>query len=231
MTKFLCESLCDFEFIFLNNFISVFLFLCDIKLIVFYFLGPEFQSSFTGRRGKRLRSKLEALKAKVKVQAKEIYEAYFKTAQATPRSTVAKLANIVAQIERTCDRQFRGNEMNIGNDWKANLESTLNELSLLLKDERAVSAYELHSSGLVQALLKLLANPMKRKFSWSSCNSMSQCDKLLNERLEIFKSIIGNESTATSLVKKLVAVLESIEKLPVYIYDSPGSGYGLQVII
>lgn len=34
---------------------------------------------------------------------------------------------------------------------------------------------------------------------------------------------------ATSLVRKLVAVLELIEKLPVYNYDSPGNGYGLQV--
>lgn len=34
---------------------------------------------------------------------------------------------------------------------------------------------------------------------------------------------------AVALVKKLVAVLESIEKLPVYSYDLPGSGYGLQV--
>lgn len=32
-----------------------------------------------------------------------------------------------------------------------------------------------------------------------------------------------------ALVRKLVAVLESIEKLPVYSYDLPGSGYGLQV--
>jgi len=27
----------------------------------------------------------------------------------------------------------------------------------------------------------------------------------------------------------MIAVLESIEKLPVYNYDSPGAGYGLQV--
>ena len=32
-----------------------------------------------------------------------------------------------------------------------------------------------------------------------------------------------------ALVRKLIAVLESIEKLPVYNYDSPGAGYGLQV--
>ena len=32
-----------------------------------------------------------------------------------------------------------------------------------------------------------------------------------------------------ALIRKLIAVLESIEKLPVYNYDSPGAGYGLQV--
>ena len=38
-------------------------------------------------------------------------------------------------------------------------------------------------------------------------------------------------SPSTALVRKLIAVLESIEKLPVYNYDSPGAGYGLQVDI
>ena len=34
---------------------------------------------------------------------------------------------------------------------------------------------------------------------------------------------------AVALVKKLIAVLESIEKLPVFSYDTQSSGYGLQV--
>ena len=32
-----------------------------------------------------------------------------------------------------------------------------------------------------------------------------------------------------ALVRKLIAVFESIEKLPVYSYDLNGAGYGLQV--
>lgn len=43
----------------------------------------------------------------VKVQAQEIYEKYFKVAQAQPRGVVAKLGNIVAQIERACQKQVR----------------------------------------------------------------------------------------------------------------------------
>ena len=36
---------------------------------------------------------------------------------------------------------------------------------------------------------------------------------------------------AVSLTRKLVSVLESIEKLPLYVYDTPSSGYGLQVCL
>ncbi len=32
------------------------------------------------------------------------------------------------------------------------------------------------------------------------------------------------------LVRKLVSVLESIEKLPVLLYDHTSSGYGLQIL-
>lgn len=40
--------------------------------------------------------------------------------------------------------------------WKSEMISAFDELLLLLKDERTVSAYELHSSGLVQALFNTL---------------------------------------------------------------------------
>lgn len=33
------------------------------------------------------------------------------------------------------------------------------------------------------------------------------------------------------LTRKLISALEATEKLPVYTYDLPGSGYGLQVYI
>ena len=34
---------------------------------------------------------------------------------------------------------------------------------------------------------------------------------------------------AVELTRKLISALEAIEKLPVFTYDLPGSGYGLQV--
>ena len=37
-------------------------------------------------------------------------------------------------------------------------------------------------------------------------------------------------ATTIALVRKLVMVLETIEKLPVYLYDSSNGGYGLQIL-
>lgn len=191
-------------------------------------LGPEFVAGWTNRKGRKQRSKLEALKQKVKDQAREVYEAHFKTAQQTPRSTVAKLAKIVAQIERACEKQTFINRDS--RDWEEILSSALIELAELLREERAISAYEFHTSGLIQALLRLLASAQSKRSSYNYLGCCNESDRFVKERSEIFKKHLGSEELAVALTRKLVAVLESIEKLPVYIYDSPGSGYGLQML-
>uniref|UniRef100_T1J5Y0 E3 ubiquitin-protein ligase n=1 Tax=Strigamia maritima TaxID=126957 RepID=T1J5Y0_STRMM len=194
-------------------------------------LGPEFAAGWTGKRGKRFRSKIEAMKQKVKVQARELYEHHFKAAQAQPRGVVAKLCNIVAQIERACQKQLNNKE--IENEWKEILWGALEELTQLLNDERTVSAYEMHSSGLVQALLKLLSP----NTYGDNMKGISKKKKLLKQRVRIFKNCFkdkheddGSLAPCVAIVRKLVAVLESIEKLPIYLYDTPSSGYGLQIL-
>ncbi|XP_032682620.1 E3 ubiquitin-protein ligase HECTD1 isoform X6 [Odontomachus brunneus] len=188
-------------------------------------LGPEFAAGWTGKRGKRLRSKIEAIKQKVKVQAQEIYERYFKAAQAQPRGVVAKLGAIVSQIEKATQKQQSGNR-----EWRNILQTALEQLKVLLNEEGRVSAYELHSSGLVQALLSLLAAPP------GPSPPTLRATKLRMQRITVFKSCFQTKDTnkehnsAKILVHKLVSVLESIEKLPVYLYDTPGSGYGLQIL-
>ena len=42
----------------------------------------------------------------VKTLASELYEQYFKQAEATPRGVVAKLCNIVQQLESACAMQI-----------------------------------------------------------------------------------------------------------------------------
>ncbi|XP_054264078.1 E3 ubiquitin-protein ligase HECTD1-like [Macrosteles quadrilineatus] len=194
-------------------------------------LGPEFAAGWTGKRGKRLRSKIEAMKQKVKVQAQDIYDKYFKAAQAQPRGVVAKLGAIVAQIERACQKQYMSNREN-GSGWREILQNALQELTGLLQEEGLVSSYEIHSSGLVQALLSVVSTS-----PWDQATTPTKTNKLQKQRVSVFKNCFkdkagenGNVNTAMILVHKLVSVLESIEKMPIYLYDSPGSCYGLQIL-
>ncbi|KAJ8931073.1 hypothetical protein NQ314_016102 [Rhamnusium bicolor] len=183
------------------------------------------------KKGKRLRSKLEATKMKVKYLAHQIYEQYFRAAQAQPRGIVAKLGNIVAQVERACQKQCSyGNNREGGNSWREILYNALDDLTQILKEDGVVSAYELHSSGLVQALLSLLSTNY-----WDQGLKSSKMNKYQKQRVQVFKQCFRNRlnednDSISILVHKLIAVLESIEKLPVYLYDTPGSGYGLQIL-
>ncbi|BES94932.1 Sad1 / UNC-like C-terminal [Nesidiocoris tenuis] len=170
-------------------------------------LGAEFASGWSGKRGKRLRSKIEALRHKVKTQAQEIYDKYFRAAQAQPRSVVAKLGSIVAQLERAVEKQMWSRSSH----HDPNLAEAISSLSEVL--DQQVSAYEVQSSGLVQALLSLF-------------NNYKHTANLFMQRGQDAR----NHKAAVILVHKLVAVLESIEKLPIYQYESPGACFGLQIL-
>lgn len=202
-------------------------------------LGPDFASGWSLQRKKKIRSKTEVQKVQVKNMARDLYNRYFKAAQAVPRGAVAKLSHIVQQIEISLEEQC-SHRLNIidsryvtATSWQDKLRNALNELADLLHEDGVVSAYEMHSSGLVQALVAVLS-----KNSWESGIARNKANKLHKQRIAIFKQCIknctdsgaGSKNTITILVQKLVSVLESTEKLPVYMYDAPGSGYGLQVL-
>ncbi|MCL4123040.1 UNVERIFIED_CONTAM: hypothetical protein GTU68_018940 [Idotea baltica] len=157
-------------------------------------LGPEFHAGWTGRRGKRFRSKIEAMKQKVKNQAKDVYEKYFKAAQTQPRGVVAKLGNIVAQIERACQKQLSSNRSS--NEWIDILRESLVDLVSLLLNENTISAFELHSSGLVQALMGLLApeagsNQFSDLGDFNRPTTQKRLTKLVKQRRNVFKSCFG----------------------------------------
>lgn len=195
-------------------------------------LGPDFASGWSTQRKKKIRSKSEVQKVQVKNMARELYNRYFKTAQAVPRGAVAKLANIVRQIEASLEEQCAQARQVAPLPWQDKLRAALTDLADLLHEDGVVSAYEMHSSGLVQALVAVLS-----KNCWESGIGRNKANKLHKQRIAIFKQCITNNkdinearNTASILVQKLVSVLESTEKLPVFIYDAPGSGYGLQIL-
>ncbi|CAM1299094.1 HECTD1 (predicted) [Pycnogonum litorale] len=200
-------------------------------------LGPEFSAGWAGKKGKRLKSKVEALKQKVKIQAKDVYEKHFKAAQAQPRGVVAKLCDIVVQIDRACQKQISSAHKN-DSSWRELLKVALEEMSQLLKDEKTVSAYELHSSGLVQALLRLLSNNNNDlQVKIASTMTSKRIKKLCKKRQDIFRQCFrnkvddGSTPPCVAIIRKLVSVLESIDRLPVHLYDtSVASGLGLQIL-
>ena len=132
-------------------------------------LGPEFAAGWTSRKTKRFRGKAEAVKQRVKTTARDIENNYFRLAQAQPRGkgqphdvpdriilqsscffsgVVATLANIVAQIEAALQKQLSSGGH--APQWKEELTAALDKLAETLEDENNVSAYELHSSGIIQ---------------------------------------------------------------------------------
>lgn len=186
-------------------------------------LGPEFSAGWSGKKSKKFRSKVDAIRTKVKSQAREIYEQYFRTAEAMPRSVVYKMKKIVQQLEAACAKQITQVKSNNGHvNWKEEMRTALEQLGGLLEDEHTVSAFELYSSNLVQTLLSILSNNVEEPNSKGS-------QKRTKERINIFKLVFRDKDSAVSLIRKLIAVFESIEKLPVYSYDLNGAGYGLQI--
>lgn len=187
-------------------------------------LGNDFNNGWPSRKGKkRFKSKIEALKEKIKNLAKDIYESYFHSAQQQPRSTVAKLNSIISSIEESLNMQLKREP-----EWKNKLKNALFELLQLLNVEHSISSYELYTSGLIQILIKLLKTESNKRMHIYDLNNI---DSLRKERIEIFKQMFNLKTMSKALIRKLISVLESIEKLPVYFYETPGSAsYSLQIL-
>ncbi|XP_066473494.1 E3 ubiquitin-protein ligase HECTD1 isoform X12 [Tiliqua scincoides] len=204
-------------------------------------LGSEFVTGWTGKRGRKLKSKLEKTKQKVRTMARDLYDDHFKAVESMPRGVVVTLRNIATQLESAWElhtnRQFIEGE----NTWRDLMKTALENLIVLLKDENTISPYEMCSSGLVQALLTVLNNQITawislevEKMENVDFDLKQDCSQLV-ERINVFKTAFSeNEDDesrpAVALIRKLIAVLESIERLPLHLYDTPGSTYNLQIL-
>lgn len=78
---------------------------------------------------------------------------------------------------------MKSRENSTGTGWRDILQSALCELTQLLQEEGLVSAYEVHSSGLVQALLSLLATS-----PWDHGCTAFKTNKLQKQRVALFKN-------------------------------------------
>ncbi|XP_041069866.1 E3 ubiquitin-protein ligase HECTD1 isoform X1 [Carcharodon carcharias] len=190
-------------------------------------LGSEFVAGWTGKRGRKLKSKLEKTKQKVRTMARDLYDDHFKAVESMPRGVVVTLRNIATQLESAWELHANRKGVDGEATWRDLMKTALENLIVLLKDENTISPYEMCSSGLVQALLTVLNNNI-------DLDMKQDCSQLM-ERINVFKTAFSeNEDEesqpAVALVRKLIAVLESIERLPLHLYDTPGSSYNLQIL-
>uniref|UniRef100_A0A8C1EAI7 E3 ubiquitin-protein ligase n=1 Tax=Cyprinus carpio carpio TaxID=630221 RepID=A0A8C1EAI7_CYPCA len=190
-------------------------------------LGSEFVTGWTGKRGRKLKSKLEKTKQRVKTMARDLYDDHFKAVESMPRGVVVTLRNIATQLESAWELHTNRQCIEGENTWRDLMKTALENLIVVLKDENTISPYEMCSSGLVQALFTVLSNSVE-------LDVKHDCKPLM-ERINVFKTAFteneDDESRpAVALIRKLIAVLESIERLPLHLYDTPGSTYNLQIL-
>ncbi|OWK08863.1 hypothetical protein Celaphus_00015402, partial [Cervus elaphus hippelaphus] len=169
----------------------------------------------------------EDLPGFVRTMARDLYDDHFKAVESMPRGVVVTLRNIATQLESSWELHTNRQGIESENTWRDLMKTALENLIVLLKDENTISPYEMCSSGLVQALLTVLNNTM-------DLDMKQDCSQLV-ERINVFKTAFSeNEDDesrpAVALIRKLIAVLESIERLPLHLYDTPGSTYNLQIL-
>jgi E3 ubiquitin-protein ligase HECTD1 len=155
-------------------------------------------------------NKQEQTKQRTTEIALFIYNEYLKNFSPTnyTRSILIELQSIVEDLN---------NELNSNSfDY---LKILFQKLKNFLLEKTSLSIYELSSSGLVSALLKIFHSVL-----------LSSNDQA-SERAKLFCSIFLSDDQPKAfqiLISKLISILESIENLPLFLYDAPFN-YGLQI--
>ncbi len=162
--------------------------------------------------------KQKQIKKNIKKLALKLHQDYLYKIQARPRDLALKLISVVGAIQEACSKH----DLNDA-DWRPGYEKALNELKqVLMETNKSISSYELSISGLVPSLLRALCSLNEKS---------TERIKIFSETFEIHHSNCisnnNNKSVVVYLLHKLIALFESIEKLPLYLYDAPGS-YNLQ---
>uniref|UniRef100_A0A0M3I707 E3 ubiquitin-protein ligase n=1 Tax=Ascaris lumbricoides TaxID=6252 RepID=A0A0M3I707_ASCLU len=191
-------------------------------------LGLDFVTGWAARGGgRRLRFRAEAQKAKLQELAKELWENYMKEARSRPRDALVELqkASSSLQLNVFCRRLFTIQEYcasskggNVcSNAIRDQLQVCLRCMHEAVTNERVLSTFELSISGLVSALLSLLEIVR---------DNDAHCDVAV-----AFRKVFADGRSLSALVRKMVLVLETVEKFPQYLYDTPGgSSFGLQLL-
>ncbi|KAG9336359.1 hypothetical protein JZ751_002706 [Albula glossodonta] len=120
------------------------------------FVGSEFVTGWTGKRGRKLKSKLEKTKQKVKTMARDLYDDHFKAVESMPRGVVVTLRNIATQLESAWE--LHTNRQILTRRLRFRLERAPGETALIDRTGRMLKMEPLATvESLEQYLLKMVA--------------------------------------------------------------------------
>lgn len=182
-------------------------------------LSSLFANGWRNYCNRKVLAKAEELKNKVRTLAREMYRLHFKAIESVPRGSLSMLSDVCSQLHNLCHLQVHNMS------WEGEMRGEVGRLMGLLRDEHTLSTYELHTSGVITALLNTL----------KTNDENESTRKHVAKRIDLFRQVFKAEHDGTSsplalLVRKLVSVLESIERLPVYNYENPGSSTAFQIL-
>ncbi|CAD5227639.1 unnamed protein product [Bursaphelenchus xylophilus] len=177
-------------------------------------LGSNFVTGWAARGGeRRLRFRTEAQKQRINELAKELWNKHLKEARNKPREVFVQLrkaAEELSEITEIC-AQNQADQSRAGE-----LAEKLSAVRDLMVNERLLSTFELATSGVIQAILGFVSAALEVRRGVVE---------------EVFKKVFENEVLLSSMVHRIVDVLESVEKFTQHLYDTPGgSANGLQLL-
>ncbi|VDK47623.1 unnamed protein product [Anisakis simplex] len=180
-------------------------------------LGLDFVTGWAARGGgRRLRFRAEAQKAKLQELAKELWDNYLKEARMRPRDALVQLQKASSSLQEFCESHKDGSMRKSKLSEKQHVENCLRCVYEAITNETVLSTFELSISGIVSSLLSLL----------HVIQNNNESDAAI-----LFRKVFSDNRSLTSLVRKMVLVLETVEKFPQYLYDTPGgSSFGLQLL-
>ena len=160
------------------------------------------QHYLSAAANKSTRQKQKQLKHSVHKLAARLHDDYLKKCQSKPRSLALKLIGLVERMGEAC----RIDDASLYEQSLVALREVLAETT-----SKSISSYELSVSGLVPALLVALEDNAERR--------------------DVFGRVFGvsgeSDGPLIALLRKLIALVESNERMPLFLYDAPGS-YNLQ---
>jgi E3 ubiquitin-protein ligase HECTD1 len=133
--------------------------------------------------------------------ALKLHTDYLQQAQDKPRELALRLVQFARTLRQACLDHDAGHPEAL-----AAFSASLSDLRVVLAEKtKSISSHELSTSGLVPALLHALLDA---------------------DRQRVFLDAL-TPSLLAAFLHKLISLLESVERLPLYLYDAPGS-YNLQ---